>query len=137
MLLSPDQRRALVTSVSQGFAIYDIASAHVLACSRDVPGLNSASPATFIHNGHAILIGCLDGRATLFDSENGEIIQSLSHEGSFPSPTEDTEAIILSRRGVHLRFRCTCLLASISAAYYFPIGSRIRRSRPICHCDRS
>ena len=81
MLLSPDQRQALVTNVSQGFAIYDIASAQVLACSRSVSGLSKSSPAAFIHNGHAILIGCVDGQATLFDSENGQFIQSLTHEG--------------------------------------------------------
>ena len=86
MLLSPDQRRALVTTRSQGFAVYDIASAHVLSSSRDVPGLSDASPAAFIHNGHAILVGRVDGQATLFDSEDGQFIQSLIHEGSLQSP---------------------------------------------------
>lgn len=84
MVLSPDQRKALVTNVSQGFTIYDIASAHILACPRDVPGLNYASPATFIHDGHAVAIGCAGGQVTLFDSETGVFIQSLIHQGLSP-----------------------------------------------------
>jgi hypothetical protein len=86
MILSPDQRRALVTNASQGFTIYDIASAHVLACSRDVPGLNYAYPAAFIHDGHAVAIGCVGGQVALFDSETGAPIQSLTHEGLSPHP---------------------------------------------------
>ena len=79
--ISPDQTRALVTNTSGGLIIYDLVSAHVVACARDVQGLNQDSPAMFAHGGDAVLVGCNDGRVKLFDSSSALCLQTLSHEG--------------------------------------------------------
>ena len=80
--LSPDQTRALVTNTSGGLIIYDLPSAHVIACARGVQGLGRDSPAVFTHGGCTILVGCKDGQAKLFDSSSALFLQTLHHEGS-------------------------------------------------------
>jgi hypothetical protein len=81
MSLSPDESRALVTNTSGGLIVYDISSAHVIACARDIYGLDESSPAVFVHGGQAVLVGCNDGQAKLFDATSALCLQSLNHEG--------------------------------------------------------
>ena len=81
MSLSPDESRALVTNTSGGLTVYDIYSARVIACARDIRGLGEGSPAMFVHGGHAVLVGCEDGQAKLFDATSASRLQSLNHEG--------------------------------------------------------
>lgn len=83
MSLSPDESRALVTNASGGLTVYHISSARVVACARDVNGLDARSPAMFVHGGRALLIGCKDGQAKLFDSASASRLQSLNHDGLF------------------------------------------------------
>ena len=73
--------RALVTNMFGGFIVYDLSSARVIACARDIRGLDRESPAIFSHGGCAILIGCRDGQAKLFDSESASYLQTLNHDG--------------------------------------------------------
>ena len=89
MSLSPNNR-ALVTNMSGGFIVYDLSSARVIACAHDVQGLDQESPAVFSHGGCAVLVGCKDGQAKLFDSESASYLQTLNHEGLplFPSEVD-------------------------------------------------
>lgn len=81
MSLSPDDNRALVTNGSGGLIVYHISSACVVACARDINGLDERSPAMFVHGGQALLVGCKDGQARLFDATSASCLQSLSHDG--------------------------------------------------------
>lgn len=81
LVLSPDQTRALVTNTSGGLIVYDLPSAHVVSCARDVQGLDRGSPVAFVHGGNAMLVGCKDGQAKLFDSRSAVCLQTLNHEG--------------------------------------------------------
>lgn len=73
--------RALVTNTSGGLVVYDLSSARVVACARDIQGLDQESPAIFAHGGCAMLVGCRDGQAKLFDSESASYLQTLNHDG--------------------------------------------------------
>ena len=81
MSLSPDESRALVTNGSGGLIVYDISSARVISCARNICGSDEISPVTFAHGGHAILVGCKRGQAKLFDAASASCLQSLNHEG--------------------------------------------------------
>ena len=61
--------------------MYDLPSAHVITCARGVQGLDQSSPVTFAHGGRAMLVGCKDGQAKLFDSRSAVCLQTLNHEG--------------------------------------------------------
>lgn len=113
MSLSPDESRVLVTNASGGLIIYDIHSAHVVACVRDIYGLGEGSPAMFVHGGHAVLVGCEGGQAKLFDAASALCLQSLNHEGWCPVTPHDVSNLTLRRRqrlranGEHIRSRGT------------------------------
>lgn len=81
LCLSPDQRRALVTNTTGGIIVYDLSSAEVIACVRNIHGLDQTSPVTFAHGGHAALVGCKDGQAHIFDAGSARSLQTLNHEG--------------------------------------------------------
>lgn len=83
MLLSQDNR-ALVTNTTGGLVVYDLSSARVIACARDVRGLDQDSPSLFSHGGCALLVGCKYGQAELFDSESASHLQTLNHDGLSP-----------------------------------------------------
>jgi len=87
MSLSSDNR-ALVTNMSGGLIVYDLSSACVIACARDVQGLDQESPAVFSHDGCAMLVGCKGGQAKLFDSESASHLQTLDHNGPYLVPSE-------------------------------------------------
>lgn len=72
--------------MSGGFIVYDLSSARVIACARDVQGLDQKSPAVFSHDGCTILVGCKDGQAKLFDSESASHLQTLTHDGACLGP---------------------------------------------------
>ena len=80
-LLSPCQKKVLVVNGSQELTVYDLESAHVLSSIRNVQSLDCGSPATYIHDGNAILVGCNDGQARLYDSSLSLCVQTLDHEG--------------------------------------------------------
>ena len=81
LCLSPDQRRALVANTTGGLIVYDLSSAEVITCVRDIRGLDQASPVTFAHGGHAMLVGCGGGQVKLFDTGSAHPLQTLNHEG--------------------------------------------------------
>lgn len=81
-LLSPCQKKVLVANMSQELTIYDLESAHVLFSIRNVQLMASGSPVTYVHDGNAILVGCNDGRARLYDSDLSSCMQTLDHKGS-------------------------------------------------------
>jgi hypothetical protein len=64
-----------------GLIIYDLSSAEVITCIRDIRGLDQASPVTFAHGGHAMLVGCKGGQVELYDAESARSLQTLNHEG--------------------------------------------------------
>lgn len=79
-ILSPCQKKVLVTNGSQELTVYDLESAHVLFSVRNAQ-LLAASPITYVHDGNAILVGCNDGRARLYDSDLSSCLQMLNHDG--------------------------------------------------------
>ena len=71
----------MVTNGTGGLVVYDISSAEVTACVRDICGLDQTSPVTFAHGGRAIFVGCEGGRVELFDAGLARSLQTLDHEG--------------------------------------------------------
>lgn len=96
--MSLSDNRALVTNTSGGLIVYDISSARVIACARDVQGLDQESPALFCHGGCAMLVGCRNGEARLFDSESGSHLQTLNHDGLYPVHFQADSNTSLRRR---------------------------------------
>ena len=80
-LLSPCQKKVLVANSSQELTVYDLETAHVLSSVRNVWSMTCDSPVTYVHDGNAILVGCNDGRARLYDPDLSSCIQSLDHGG--------------------------------------------------------
>lgn len=95
MSLSPDEKTVLVTNASSGLTIYDIYSARVIACARDIRGLDKGSPAMFVHGGHAVLVGCKGGEAKLFDTTSTSCLQTLNHEGKCAVSPNDISNLTL------------------------------------------
>ena len=81
--LSPCQKKVLVANASQELTVYDLESAHVLSSIRNVQSMVCDSPAMYVHDGNAILVGCDDGQARLFDPDLSSCIQTLDHGGQF------------------------------------------------------
>jgi hypothetical protein len=71
----------LVTNATGGMIVYDLSSAEVIACVRDVHGLDRTSPVIFAHGGRAALVGCKGGQVQLFDAGSARSLQTLNHDG--------------------------------------------------------
>lgn len=66
---------------SQELTVYELESAQVLSSVRNLQSMAYGSPVTYVHDGNAILVGCSDGQAKLYDADLSTCMQTLDHEG--------------------------------------------------------
>ena len=91
---------------SRELTVYDLGSAHVLSSIRNIQFLACGSPAAYVHDGNAILVGCNDGQARLYDSRLSSCIQTLDHEGQWTRLLNNCSAETRSRTRRYHRIRC-------------------------------
>lgn len=76
----------MVCNLRNGFDRYRIDHRKLVRTYSIPVGENVSLPAFFIHNGDALLFGSACGAVTIVDKDDGSLVQTLDHAGSYYSP---------------------------------------------------